>query len=496
MTNALPISRLVNVQVNLAPQAAQAQDISTLLVLGSSDVIDTTERYRVYTSIDEVAADFGSLAPEYFAAALWFEQSPQPVRLQIGRWAKTAVKGQLRCGPLTTANQTIANWNAISAGSFAISIDGMANNITGLNFSAATNLNGVASIIQTALTAVYPGATAVYDSVYNRFEIASPSTGTSSTVSFLTSAPTGTDISDNLAGRAQDGGYTAAGSAAETALACITVFDTNYGQGWYAATFCGASDSDHVQVSGYIQNSSNKHLYGVSTQEAGVLSSSSTTDIAYVLSQLSYDRTVVQYSSTTAYSVCSLLARILTTNYNANNSVITLMYKQEPGITPETLSSTQIEAVEAKNCNVFVAYNNNTAIIENGVACSGTFLDIVTGTDWLALAIQNGVFNLLYTSSSKIPQTDAGNQILATAVANVCSQAVANGLLAPGIWNSGGFGALNQGDFLPKGFYVYAPPVATQSQADRAARKSVVIQVAAKLAGAIHTVDITVNVNR
>ncbi|MCT9017190.1 DUF3383 domain-containing protein, partial [Cupriavidus gilardii] len=47
-----------------------------------------------------------------------------------------------------------------------------------------------------------------------------------------------------------------------------------------------------------------------------------------------------------------------------------------------------------------------------------------------------------------------------------------------------------------KGYYVYAPPIALQSQADREARKSVSFQVAAKEAGAIHTVDILVNVNR
>ncbi|MFX5157774.1 DUF3383 family protein, partial [Acinetobacter baumannii] len=67
---------------------------------------------------------------------------------------------------------------------------------------------------------------------------------------------------------------------------------------------------------------------------------------------------------------------------------------------------------------------------------------------------------------------------------------------APGVWNSAGFGALKQGDTLAKGYYVYAPAIATQSQADREARKAVPFQVAAKEAGAIHTVDVLVTVNR
>ena len=292
------------------------------------------------------------------------------------------------------------------------------------------------------------------------------------------------------------GAYAVAGIAAETAVSAATLFDQNYGQGWYALTITGAVDADHLAVAAYIEAANNKHIYGVTTNEAGVLVSTDTTNIAYQLKGLGYKRTVVQYSSSNSYAVCSLLARILTTNYNANNTVITLMYKQEPGIVAETLNSNQIAALEGFNCNVFVAYNNNTAIIEPGVVANGTFLDIITGTDWLALDIQTSLYNLLYTSTTKIPQTDAGNHLLVTTVEQVCAQGVVNGLLGPGVWNSGGFGALNQGDFLAKGFYVYAPPISTQAPADRAARKSVPIQVAAKLAGAIHSIDVLINVNQ
>jgi hypothetical protein len=143
-----------------------------------------------------------------------------------------------------------------------------------------------------------------------------------------------------------------------------------------------------------------------------------------------------------------------------------------------------------------LAYNNNTAIIEPGNNVSGVPIDIITGTDWLALDIQNAVYNLLYLSTTKIPQTDAGNHQILTVMEAILSQAVDNGLLAPGTWTAGGFGALNTGDFMPKGFYVYAPPIAKQNVADRSARKSVTFQIAAKLAGAIRTVSVIINVNR
>ena len=497
MTSTLPINRLVNASVNLTPAGAQFQNLSTLLIIGSSTVIDTVTRMRNYTSLAGVAADFGVTAPEYYAAALWFEQSPQPTTLNIGRWAKTNSAGEMYCASLSASSQAINTWTSILSGSFHVSIDGTGHDVTGLNFSADANLNAVAATIQSAIDLTVTGVTVQWSANYSRFEFVSGTTGPTSSVSFLTAAATGTDISSLMGGTSSSSGaYLVPGISAETAIQALELFDLQFGPQWYATTILGASDPDHLTCAAYIEGATTKHLYGITTQEAAVLNSSDTTNIAYQIKQLGYNRTQTQYSSSSAYAVCSLLARILTTNYNGNNTVITLMYKQEPGIAAETLNVNQLDALESFNCNVFVAYNNNTAIIEPGVCGSGQFIDVITGTDWLALDIQTSVYNLLYTTPTKVPQTDAGNHLIATTIEAVCSQGVTNGLLAPGVWNSGGFGALNQGDYLPKGFYVYAPPIATQNPADRAARKSVVFQVAAKLAGAIHTVDIIINVNQ
>lgn len=76
-------------------------------------------------------------------------------------------------------------------------------------------------------------------------------------------------------------------------------------------------------------------------------------------------------------------------------------------------------------------------------------------------------------------------------------QGVRNGLIAQnGQWNGTGFGALSKGDTLPSGYYVYIQPMAEQSQSERDARKAPPIQIAVKLAGAIHTVDVSITVNR
>jgi hypothetical protein len=163
---------------------------------------------------------------------------------------------------------------------------------------------------------------------------------------------------------------------------------------------------------------------------------------------------------------------------------------------PEILTETQASVLKTKRCNVFVTYSNDTSIIQDGVMSGSAWIDEIHGLDWLSDAIQNNLYNALYTSSTKIPQTDAGQTQLLSVVVGALDEAVNNGLVAAGMWTADGFGELKPNTYLDRGYYVYSPPMALQAQADREARKSPPIQIAVKLAGAIHTVDVTINVNR
>ncbi|WP_261531247.1 DUF3383 domain-containing protein [Burkholderia multivorans] len=491
MSNGLPVARLINVTINLAAIAAQGANMNTGLILGPSAVIDTNERARTYGGIDEVTADFGTNTPEYFAAALYFNQVPQPQQLMIGRWAKTATSGSLRGGVLSAAQQDIALWEAVTTGAFSITIDGSAKTVSGLDFSAQTNLNGVASVINAKLT----GATIAWTG--SQFVVTSNTTGTSSKVGYATAPSSGTDISAMLGLTSSLAGVPADGIGPEQPVDAAALFLDRFSNQFLGLSFADASitDDQHIAVANLIE-ADQRHIYGITTQNPQVLDSTVSTDIASKLKALNLKYTIVQYSSSTPYAVSSLLGRLLTVNFDGNNTTITLMFKQEPSVVAETLTSTQANALQAKNCNVFVNYSNDTSIIQYGVTPSGLFVDSVYNATWFRNRIETDVYNLLYQSPTKIPQTDGGNAQIAAKISAACEAAVNNGYLGPGVWNSAGFGALNQGDTLAKGYYVYAPPIATQSQADREARKSVTFQVAAKEAGAIHSVDILVNVNR
>jgi len=496
----LPISRLVNVGVVITPVGAQAPALNTGLVLGTSTVIDVVSRMRTYANLLGVANDFGTTAQEYLAAVAWFGQSPQPTSLNIGRWAKLASAGQLYCGTLSAANSLISAWTGITTGSIKFGVDGgSATNVGSLDFHLQTTFNGIASVIQTAVQNVggaYAAVTVTYDSVYNRFIFTSGTTGTNSAISFLITGTSGVDITAQVAGLVTSAGaYVANGIAAESALAAVELFDNQFAAQWYNLFIPSAVDTDHVAIAPYIDADATPHFYWINTQETQLLATGDTTHIGYLLQQLSSQHTAWQYSSQSLYAVWSLAARIASTNWQGSNTAISLFYKTEPGITPETLTENQITALESYNGNVFVNYTGAPAITEPGICPSGQFIDTIIGVDWLRTQIQTNLFNILQGTTTKIPQTDAGVATLETGVDAACAQGVINGLLAPGTWNSGGFGQLTQGEWLDKGYYIYAPSVAAQTQAARTARQSPPIQVAAKLAGAIDTVAVTVNVN-
>ncbi|ENB1047731.1 DUF3383 domain-containing protein [Salmonella enterica] len=256
------------------------------------------------------------------------------------------------------------------------------------------------------------------------------------------------------------------------------------------------ADDDWLKVAAAVEASGVSRILAITTSDPATVDATSTGDLAYKLKAAKYGRTFVQYSSSSKYAALSAFGRAFTVNFNGSNTTITLKFKQEPGITYETLTTDQAAALDAKNCNVFVYYQNDTAILQQGIMSSGDFFDERHGLDWLQNYVQTNLYNLLYTSTTKVPQTDAGVTRLLSNVEQSMDQSVTNELVAAGVWNGGPIGQLDSGDTLTKGYYVYAQPISEQAQADREARKAPVIQVACKLAGAVHFADVQINVVR
>jgi hypothetical protein len=598
----LPVSRLIQVGVSLSPTPAVGRNFGDMLEIGDSKVISGLERIRQYASLPEVAADFGTTAPEYLGAKDYFAQKPTPQNLSIGRWLRTASSAQLDGAILTAAQSALGLFTAITSGGFDINIDGTAHNITGLNFSAQTNLNGVAALVQTALsgfaTVIWNGFQFVVTSLTSGAGVeafgtitlgSNPSPGDTVTINglsiqFVASAPTGNQVliggtnlltatnlntflvnstSPNLLsqtysvsgdvvtvtydqvgtvgdaitlaksstaitlsgstlsggqnpslvsymtppGSGQDistlFGMTSAlalplvpGYAAESALEAVVALDA-ISTAWYFLEFASSvmpTDTDNLEIAPFIEADPVTRMFGITIQNTNVLSALVTNDLASQLMALGYEQTLTQYCSTDPYAVGSIFGRLSTVDFTQQNSVINVMWKVEPGIAPEALTSNQADVLQNKRVNVYVAYDNGTSILQYGTMAGPAFIDQIYGVDWYQNAVQTAVFNVPYTQPS-VPQTDPGENQLVSAINQVNGQAIFNGFGAPGQWNAPGFGQLQEGQYLKLGYYTFAQPVSSQSESDRAARKAVPIQSALKLAGNVNTAAILLSVN-
>lgn len=96
----------------------------------------------------------------------------------------------------TSADGTYTNWIAVSDGEFTITIDGVARNVTGCDFSSVTSMADVATVIQTAIRALTSSTETVTWST-DHFIISSVDTTSSSaiTVTSTYGGGSGTDIS-------------------------------------------------------------------------------------------------------------------------------------------------------------------------------------------------------------------------------------------------------------------------------------------------------------
>ena len=608
MPTGLNVNDVVATSISLTAVPAGFRNFGACMVIGPSDVIDIVERRRQYADIGEVASDFGTAAPEYQFASLFFAQNPQPDLLYIGRFAQTATSARLNGAGLTPAQRLLASFNAVTAGAMLLSVDGVPYALTGLDFSQAVNLNGVASVVEAALVnAGAAGATVVWDAENFRFTVESGSAGPASALSyaaaptaidavtfpsnpaanatvtingtavtFVAANPTGTQvlIGSSLAATLQNlltvlrsssdaqivkfrfaligstlypiaanpgtagnaltvaasaatvrsatlqGGSgidvsvllglsilpTSAGAnadapipgiAAESLSSAVSTFDTLYGD-WYAlsvASNVAPADSDHLAAAAYIEAAGRSRVYGITTQNTEALDDTRTDDLPSLLQSAGYSRTMVAFSSTSLFAVASLFGRFATINYQGSDTTITLKFKQMPGVMPEYLTETQAATLDAKDVNYFAAYQNGVSILQQGVMSSGIFIDSRINADWLANYVQTNLFNLLYTEP-KLPQTDQGMGLMKANMTASLQQGVVNGYLAPGVWNGPSFGTLNTGDFLPLGFYIYAPLVASQPENDRAKRKSVLFQIGGKEAGAVHFAPVQITINQ
>lgn len=276
----------------------------------------------------------------------------------------------------------------------------------------------------------------------------------------------------------------------ETIATCLTDCRAKNSD-WYACYITEATDQI-ITDAAIVVEAMDPASFMFADSDTAAIAAGTAGNLAEVLKGLSYQRTLLQYS-TSANAGASIMGYAMGAN-GFDKPTYTLMFKQEVGITPDALTTAQVNIIEGNNANVYVN-RGGYKIFEKGVTPSGIFFDEILGLDMLAESIRVNVMNL-FTTTLKIPQTDSGVTQIIGVVTQPCDEAVTRNFIAPGVWTGAPIGGVDTGDTLVLGYAIIADSVASQSDADRAARKAPNISVLVKLAGAIHSAIINVYVNR
>jgi hypothetical protein len=471
-SSTLPLSIIADVTVVTSSPQVAAPTFNIGLIIGPSSAIPSygvNARVRTYLaatySTAMLADGFTTNDPEFICAQIYFSQSPQPQTLQIGRQDLTAISAAAPTaseggtgyvvGDIVTVTQSSASF-----GELRVSTIGTNGVVTGL-----------------VIVSGHQG------------------TGYSIASGLATTGGSGTGLQVDI---------TAIG---ETPLQAVQACRTASAQ-WYPCMVTTATDTDHIAISAWVLSQVGTVYFGTSSTAS--IANGTLGNPFLTMFGANSKRTWMQWATTQGgllptqiYFVAAVMGQAMASNTQLANSAFTEKFSGGVplvGVFVEpNLTTTQIQNIEGQstalgpNGNLYLNYGNSFNVLEQGTMMApNVFFDQILNLDILASNIQFAIMNLL-TSSPKIPQTDAGQQLLIQAVESALAQSATTGFIAPGVWS--GQNILNQitpGMALPTGFAVVSPLYKTLTAAQIQARQAPPIYVALIEAGAVHFVTIEV----
>lgn len=209
-------------------------------------------------------------------------------------------------------------------------------------------------------------------------------------------------------------------------------------------------------------------------------------------------RTFILSHATAKYAGFELAAVFSRVNFSITDSTITGEFKKLPGIDAENLNATAYGAMKTKGA-VFYTKVETGGEVDNGrvinsktTSTYGEYIDDVFNLDAFVNYLTVALYNTLANQSAKLKQTPEGQLELINAANQVGQQFIANGYLGARNYTDPDDGETK----LTQGYEVLtkADDILDLSDADRGDRKSAPIRMRIFRAGAIHAVDVVVDV--
>lgn len=238
-------------------------------------------------------------------------------------------------------------------------------------------------------------------------------------------------------------------------------------------------------------------FYAGTTNQAAVRDPSLATDIVSKAKLQGSRRAFLLSHATAPYAGFELGAVFSRVNFNAANSTITGEFKKLPGITAEDLTITAYSAMKEKGAPFYTIVetggeeDDGRVINSKSTSTYGEFIDDVFNLDGFVNTLTVNTYNAL-ANAKKLGQTPDGQQVLINAASQVGQRYIDNGYLGPRTYTDEETGEEKLSDgwlMLSK-----ADDILSILDSERSGRFSAPIRMRVFRAGAIHAVDITVDV--
>lgn len=493
------ITNVINVQILTGGRLAARDNLNVVaLITSERNFLNSNKRYEVYRDLASVANDFGTTSKAYDHAKAFFGTSPNPVNaggyLVIGYWRASsetvAASAATLKGAELSGAAVIGQLQAIADGSMVVTIDGTSDTLTGLDFRTVTALSDVVTKLNGQLT----GAVASLDGI--GIVITSSTTGATSTLTFASAHTSGTDVSSIL-GLSDGSGAVLTQGAADGTLAAESKEDavnavraeTNA----YGYVFADQPTSLEAIALAELAQAGGFLVYDVFSDPDNLELDPSNVVWDIKLSSLTNYRMLYSKANNRKMAT-SYMARAHVVNFNGENTALT-MHLKELSIAAESYTEGEITKAENVGLDVYTTIKNTPCILTSG---ANDFMDNRYNLIGFQDALQTDLYNLLKSTGTKIPQTTRGMNLIIDQCEKTSKGFARAGVFGAGTWSSPDtFGDINvfKRAIEQNGYYWIYGALADQPQADREARKSTVIQGACKMAGAIHSASVIVNVN-
>lgn len=483
-SNNLSPTNIVSITVEGTPQGLAVPNINTLALISQEvPVWAGTQDYAIYKDPTSVAQDFGSNSKAAAIANAVFGQVPNPIQtggyfVIIPRLQGVAVDAQVVIQDIT--------YVAVSSGAGG-------NSITIAYTTGGTAGSEVVTVVSEAISVQ------IASGVSTAAQIAAAIAASGTAAALVTATISGVSTNKQTA---PVSATNLAGGTASGLEPVHTAMIRTANEVYYIGVIIDfIPTAPFTLLPAYIQGQQKIGFFASNSkpdgQSGGILAQLATKTQSQCRG-IYYNDGV---TNDTFGFAAGYASRALSTNFEGSLTAITMNLKQIAGFNPDTtLTQTDLTNFQATGIDCYPAFGFQGLVGQAYLYTSGAnqFYDQVYNQMWLQLALQVAGFDYLAQTNTKIPQTETGMDGLKDAYRQVLVQAVTNGIAAPGSWTSPiTFG--NPVNLVKAvtavGYYVYSQPVTQQLTAARLARQAPLVQIALKMAGAIHSSNVIVQVN-